>query len=324
MKKILFLLAFSLITLFTYSQTVGKYIEFTAAPNTTQTVKLSQTNNYYIIKGTPTIVNNDYLLVNDATTPVKGMVIQIYWNAVATYTGSGVVRIFGTILNQNQANHKGMINCFYTGSAWLVYYFPALGSGAIDSSFLSTNTAHNGVKLSGGLTLDVDTTTGGLGFKGSSPNKKLYAKFNDTNMVSYSGKIGVKWGSIDSTRIKYKAITIPRMADLCAGCFLVGNNANRPSSLTTAQVQSLLGFTYAAGTGISIVGGVISNTMPAQPITFSTFGNITATGTYPTFTLTNTLTWAGAVQGTQSIGGITFQYITLTIDGTAVKLLYTP
>lgn len=47
---------------------------------------------------------------------------------------------------------------------------------------------------------------------------------------------------------------------------------------------------FTAGTGISLSSGTITNTAPDQTVSLTNGGNITITGTYPNFTLTNGIT----------------------------------
>lgn len=65
---------------------------------------------------------------------------------------------------------------------------------------------------------------------------------------------------------------------------------------------------FSAGTGISLASGVITNTAPDQTVSLTNGGNITITGTYPNFTLTNGITnnnqltnGAGYITGNQTI-----------------------
>ncbi len=56
----------------------------------------------------------------------------------------------------------------------------------------------------------------------------------------------------------------------------------------TVNLSSLSGPTYTAGTGISIVSNVITNTMPDQTVAITGSGATTVSGTYPNFTIAST------------------------------------
>lgn len=54
------------------------------------------------------------------------------------------------------------------------------------------------------------------------------------------------------------------------------------------KLSSLNESTYTAGTGISVVGNTITNTVPDQTVTLTGGGATTVTGTYPNFTVNST------------------------------------
>jgi len=61
--------------------------------------------------------------------------------------------------------------------------------------------------------------------------------------------------------------------------------------------------TLSAGTGISIVGGVITNTAPDQTVVLNNGAGISVTGTYPNFTIASTVTQYTDELAQDAIGG---------------------
>ena len=71
---------------------------------------------------------------------------------------------------------------------------------------------------------------------------------------------------------------------------VVGNTLQifQNGTMVTADLTSVTGTVYTAGTGIGITGGVISNTAPDQTVSITGAGFTTVTGSYPNFTVTST------------------------------------
>ncbi len=87
---------------------------------------------------------------------------------------------------------------------------------------------------------------------------------------------------------------------------LTTSNISEGSNLYYTDARAMAAF--SAGTGISLASGVITNTAPDQAVSLTNGGNITVTGTYPNFTLTNGITnnnqltnGAGYITGNQTI-----------------------
>ena len=109
------------------------------------------------------------------------------------------------------------------------------------------------------------------------------------------------------------------------------NNIDKKSyiwngSLWNILAQDGLPANYNAGTGIGIIGDVISNTQPDQIVTLNNGTGVTVTGVYPTYTITNSspnATHTGDVTGTTALTIATNAVTTSKIqDGnvTAAKL----
>lgn len=248
MKKLITLIS-SLIAFGCFGQTVGKYIEYTVADNTTKTVVLSQYNNYIMIKGTAALSTGNFI-IDKSGTPVNGMMVNIYWNA--TTTGAYSVVVFGTTLNKTQTSFKGLIACYYQNSAWTVNFIPNFIGAVVDSSYFATNNFGNGIKKESGITLRVDTTSS-LGFKGNAPTKTLHLKYDDTTLTAYGTQklLRVKASGIDSTRIKAKNVTFSKLPDIPQGSIYVGGTSDRPTYRNAKTNNYIL---IGDGTDVKSVG----------------------------------------------------------------------
>lgn len=90
------------------------------------------------------------------------------------------------------------------------------------------------------------------------------------------------------------------------------SNFTAHSLITKQYADSLVGTTYSAGTGLSLVGTTFNNTAPDQTVSLTQAGATTITGTYPNFTIssTNTNTTYSAGIGLELVG-TTFNIVNL-------------
>jgi len=92
---------------------------------------------------------------------------------------------------------------------------------------------------------------------------------------------------INPVKLVAPSTTVSRLLVTDAGGAVAWSNA-----------QSLL----SAGTGISISGNTIANTLPDQTVVLSQSGIVTVSGAYPNFTLGGTVTTSGFLQGNGTSG----------------------
>jgi hypothetical protein len=209
------LLALFLIPTFLFSQaTFPKFKEIALASGTTVTLSLAQYNEGILISGTATLSGN--FVVNTSGTAYKGMYVNVYYYASATYSG-GTVTILGTTLTQDQAVKRQAFKFIYSGSSWLAYQtFNMSADTVIHYMKLSSDIAGTGISMSNGLNVNVDTMQGlhfvsnkitsklGKGLKISSGSVIVNA--NDTNITTNGGVLRIKNNSLDSTTVKHQSI----------------------------------------------------------------------------------------------------------------------
>lgn len=85
------------------------------------------------------------------------------------------------------------------------------------------------------------------------------------------------------TKAQRDAITTP-----ATGLLIFQTNSTAGFYYYTGTKWTTVANTFSAGTGISIAGGTVTNTLPDQTVTIAGAGSVSVTGTYPSFTITGT------------------------------------
>jgi hypothetical protein len=88
---------------------------YTIANNTTVSLDLDTTVEYFVFSGNATLSTGDYVITT-ASSVTNGKSFTIWWKANATYSGSNAVSIFGNRLTQEQALTDMLIECKCSGT----------------------------------------------------------------------------------------------------------------------------------------------------------------------------------------------------------------
>ena len=97
------------------------------------------------------------------------------------------------------------------------------------------------------------------------------------NNVDNTSDLSKPVSTATQTALNGKQTTLSLTTTGTGASTLIGNTLNIPLSTS-----------YTAGTGISIVGGIINNTSPDQTVNLTGSNGITTSGTYPNFTVQQT------------------------------------
>jgi hypothetical protein len=332
-KLILFLLLFSCLTVF--GQTKKKYREI-AITGATTTLDLAQMNDYFILTGSGNLGAVDFTITTTGAVST-GIVMTFYYDATMIYNSTGKCVILGCTLNATQAYHKAVIEAIYKGG-WVVNYIPnTVNKNSIDSSDISSNFIGNGLIYNAGLSLRVDTTTA-LGFKGSSPTKTLYLKYDDTTITAYGTqkRLRVKWDGIDSNRILAKNVTYSKIQNITRGSLLVGGASNRPTErVANSSNKMLIGdgtdvqsgtvagdvtVSYAAGTITTTLGVGVVNT--GQLATGLKSAVVTAVASFDTLEQDTVKVWIPFDCYVEGVNVCVTKTIEATNDGTLIIYNY--
>jgi len=210
----------------------------------------------YKIYGTKALTVNT--AINPSGTPKKGMVVTIDYTATVTVTtaisrfGDYSLSIFGTAIPYSLLAKKLKIECEYLNSAWAVYIkqstdvLPYIALEAIDPAVVDEST------------LSVDGTTGKL-------------KVKPLGITAAS----LATDSAEEAKIKAKAVSLGKMADLARGSVIVGGASNAPTALSAKTTgQFLVGDgtdlvsvpTTGSDVELTVAGGIAVLTIGANKV----------------------------------------------------------
>lgn len=122
-----------------------------------------------------------------------------------------------------------------------------------------------------------------------------------TNTFPVSGAAGIGTVTPDASSLlditsTTKGALVPRMTKAqrdaivapATGLLIFQTNSTAGFYYYTGTKWTSVANTFTGGTGISIAGGTITNTLPDQTVTLAGAGSVSVTGTYPSFTITGT------------------------------------
>jgi len=135
-----------------------------------------------------------------------------------------------------------------------------------------------------GITSGQVTTA--LGYTPVPDNRTINGVTLTSNILLTKSDIGL--GNIDNTSDLNKPISTTTQTALNAkqNTLVSGTNIKTVNGNTLLGSGDLtVGNTYTAGTGISIVSNVVTNTIPDQTVILTAGNRISITGTYPNFTI---------------------------------------
>jgi len=203
----------------------------------------------YKIYGTKALAVN--IAINPSGTPKEGMSVKIDYSATVTTTtavsrfGDYSLSIFGTAIPYSLLAVKLRIECEYINSAWQVYIkqsadvIPYIKLEALDPAIVDDTT------------LSVDVTTG-----------KLKVKPLGIAAVSLATD------AVEEAKIKGKAVTLAKMADLARGSIIVGGASDAPTALAAKTSGYLL-----IGDGTDVVAVPVSGDVTIAADGTVTIGN---------------------------------------------------
>jgi hypothetical protein len=189
------------------------------------------------------------------------------------------------------------------------------------ATFINSSTGHIYVKQTTPLAVPASIITGTLAVSNGGTGATTltgYVKGSGTSALTASGTIPTTdlSGTVTNAQLANSAITINGTSTSLGGSISVG---------TVTSVGA------TAGTGISVSGSpitgsgtlTITNTAPDQTVAIASGTGISVTGTYPSFTVTNTSPSSGGTvtsitAGTGLTGGTITTSGTIAIDSTVV------
>jgi len=153
--------------------------------------------------------------IDPSGTAKEGMIVLFDYRATITTTvavsrfGDYSLTIFGTKLPYSFLAKKCKIFCEYHGAAWAVYILPSIDSiPAIKLEMIDPTILDD-------TTLAADGTTG-------------IFKVKDAGV----GATQLATNAVEEAKIKDKAATLAKMADLARGSIIVGGASDRPAALS--------------------------------------------------------------------------------------------
>lgn len=186
------------------------------------TIDLTSQVSRYKVYGTKVLSSNCSLQLSG--TPKEGMVVMFDYTATITTTkvsdkvyGDHHVFVFGSKIPYSYLNKPLKIWCEYSNSAWQVFAFqtisevPAIGIEGLPADIVDDST------------LAIDTTTGSLKVKTEGVTATQLAT-----------------DSVEEAKIKAKAVTLAKMADLARGSIIVGNSSGVPAAYSAKTSGQLL------------------------------------------------------------------------------------
>jgi len=166
-----------------------------------------------------------------------------------------------------------------------------------DLTDVSTAGASNGqvLKYNGTSWVPANDNTGSGGSTYTAGTGINISGSNVISTVNLGGDVTGTLPSATVTKIQGMAVASTTPSN---GQVLKYNSANsqwQPSADNNAS--------YTAGTGISISGNTITNTLPDQTVSLTAGSGVSVTGSYPNFTITNTSSGGGTLNQAYNYGG---------------------
>ena len=193
-------------------------------------------------------------------------------NAGTNYTAGTGIDVTGSIITNTSPDQ--IVSITGTGSAIVGGVYPNFTINASDAQTLSITGSQLTISNGNSINLPVQTpyTAGtGIGIAGS-----VISNLNPDQIVSLSGT------GASSVSGAYPNFVINSIDNDIQTLSVLGNSL---SILNGNTVSLPIQTPYTAGTGIGIVGAVISNLNPDQTVVLTGTGATSITGTYPNFTI---------------------------------------
>ncbi len=229
---------------------------------------------------------------------VKNNASSIPANSIKTLSGADMVTVAGMSSITLQYN-KTDARWYVTGSENFTVSSTSLPTKDIVPGTGSAITVVNGAnQVVGGGNVVVDVQTNGLGQKGIVPGP---TGLNSSQVWGTDGGGNPAWAKVQNAQLQNSSVTVNTGTGLSGGGNVaLGGTLNLTN---TAPDQTV---TLTNGTGISATGTypnfTITNTAPDQTVVLNSGTGISATGTYPNFTITNTGDLSTTNEGSLTVG----------------------